>query len=131
MKKMSFYTRILFLFSTPALLFPGTVKGATSPLDGCPGGNSIFTAIGCIPVLESREAFLTFILKWATGIGAGIAFLLIIYGGFMVMTSSGIPEKIRAGQEILTSAVSGLILLILSVFILKIIGVDILGIPGF
>jgi hypothetical protein len=90
------------------------------------------TAIGCIPVLTgNKEDFLAFILKWAVGIGSGIAFLLSIYGGFMIMTSSGNPEKIQAGRELLTSAVSGLILLILSIFILKVIGVDILGIPGF
>lgn len=106
------------------------VLAADDPFAGCSDG-VINTAIGCIPVLGTKEAFLSFVLKWATGIGAGIAFLLIIYGGFMVMTSSGNPERIRAGQEMLTSAVTGLILLILSVFILKIIGVDILGIPGF
>ena len=44
------------------------------------------------------------------------------------MTSAGNPDKLRAGQELLTSAVSGLILLIFSVFILRTIGIDILGI---
>ncbi|PIZ48042.1 hypothetical protein COY29_04345, partial [Candidatus Woesebacteria bacterium CG_4_10_14_0_2_um_filter_39_14] len=68
-----------------------------------------------------------FVLKWAVGIGGGIAFLLIIYAGFMIMTSAGNPERLKAGQELLTSAISGLILLIFSVVILKIIGVDILG----
>ena len=84
------------------------------------------TAIGCIPILTTKEAFLSFILKWAVGIGGGIAFLLIIYAGFMIMTSAGNPERLKAGQELLTSAISGLILLIFSVVILKIIGVDIL-----
>jgi hypothetical protein len=45
----------------------------------------------------------------------------------MIMSSSGNPERLKAGQELLTSAISGLILLVLSVFILKFIGVDILG----
>lgn len=88
------------------------------------------TAIGCIPI-QDTNSFLGFILKWAIGIGGGIAFLLIVYAGFMIMTSSGNPERIKAGQELLTSAIAGLILLIFSIFILKIIGVDILGIPGF
>ena len=88
------------------------------------------TAIGCIPVFNSED-FLGFLLRWATGIGSGIAFLLIVYGGCMIMTSSGNPERLKAGQELLTSAISGLILLIFSIFILKVIGIDILGIPGF
>lgn len=101
------------------------------PSAGCSGGDTfINTAIGCIP-FGSKEAFLGFILKWAVGIGGGIAFLLIIYAGFMIMTSAGNPERLKAGQELLTSAISGLILLIFSVIILKIIGVDILGLDKF
>ena len=94
-------------------------------------GTKLKTAIGCIPILTTKEAFLSFVLKWAVGIGGGIAFLLIIYAGFMIMTSAGNPERLKAGQELLTSAISGLILLIFSVVILKIIGVDILGLCKF
>ena len=49
----------------------------------------------------------------------------------MVMTSQGVPDRLKAGQELLTSAISGLIMLIFSVFILKFIGVDILGLGSF
>lgn len=91
----------------------------------------INTAIGCIRVLDTPEAFLADILRWAVGIGGGIAFLLILYAGFMIMTASGNPERLKAGQELLTSAISGLILLIFSVFILKFIGVDILRLCNF
>jgi hypothetical protein len=109
----------------------GTAPAGSGGDPSCSGNAlSINTAIGCIP-FGSREAFLGFILKWAVGIGGGIAFLLIIYAGFMIMTSAGNPERLKAGQELLTSAISGLILLIFSVVILKIIGVDILGLDSF
>ena len=94
------------------------------------GSPGIQTAIGCIPVFD-QTTFLSAILKWAVGIGGGIAFLLTIYAGFMIMTSSGNPERLKAGQELLTSALSGLILLILSIFVLKFIGIDILGLGAF
>jgi hypothetical protein len=99
----------------------------------CDYGKGINTAIGCIPILgaNGQADFLSFILRWAVGIGGGIAFLLILYGGFMVMSSSGDPERLKAGQELITSALAGLILLIFSVFILKFIGVDILGLCRF
>ncbi|MGB6838995.1 MAG: pilin [Microgenomates group bacterium] len=103
--------------------------GGGSPFGNCPSGQ-IDTAIGCIPINDTN-AFIGFILKWAIGIGGGIAFLLILFAGFQIMTSSGNPEKLKAGQELMTSAIAGLILLIFSVFILKIIGVDILQLPGF
>jgi len=94
------------------------------------GDEGINTAIGCIPIKNSSE-FLSFVLRWSIGIGGGIAFLLIVYAGFLIMTSSGNPDRLKAGQELLISAIMGLILLIFSVFILRVIGVDILKLPGF
>jgi hypothetical protein len=109
-------------------------EGTNEPIkegsEMCPDKESINTAIGCIPVKDTN-AFIGFILRWAIGIGGGIAFLLILYSGFMIMSSQGNPERLKAGQELLTSALAGLIMLIFSVFILRIIGVDILGLPGF
>lgn len=102
---------------------------AQSPSPLCNGDKGINTAIGCIPITNTNE-FVGFILKWAIGIGGGIAFLLIIYAGFMIMTSSGNPERLKAGQELLTSAIAGIIMLIFSVFILRFIGIDILKLPG-
>jgi hypothetical protein len=93
------------------------------------GARGIDTAIGCIPI-ENSSGLLGFILRWAIGIGGGIAFILIIISGFMIMTASGNPEKLQAGKELMTSAIMGLIMLIFSVFLLKIIGVDILGLSG-
>src|SRR3989339_2018392 len=94
------------------------------------GKTGINTAIGCIPV-ENTNEFMGWILGWAIGVGGGIAFLLIIYASFMVMTSQVNPEKLKAGQELLTSAISGLIMLIFSVFILRFIGIDILKLDKF
>ncbi|MCX6705130.1 MAG: pilin [Candidatus Woesebacteria bacterium] len=97
----------------------------------CDGNEgTLRTAIGCIPVFD-QTSFLSTLLTWAVGIGGGIAFLLILYAGFMVMTSAGNPERLKAGQELLTSAISGLILLVFSVFILRFVGIDILGLDKF
>ena len=98
----------------------------SNPMAGC-SAESINTAIGCIPVGNTNQ-FMGWILGWAVGVGGGIAFLLIVYASFMVMTSQGVPDRLKAGQELLTSAISGLIMLIFSVFILNFIGIDILGI---
>lgn len=103
----------------------GTESEAPDPT--CNAGNGINTAIGCIPINDTN-AFIGFILRWAIGIGGGIAFLLIVYAAFMIMTSRGNPERLKAGQELLTSAIAGLIMLIFSIFILRVIGVNILGI---
>lgn len=110
---------------------PATSQSTNSANDvTCDGGKGINTAIGCIPFGNQNE-MLGFILKWAIGVGGGIAFLLVVYSSFMIISSSGNPERLKAGQELLTSAIMGVILLVFSVFILRIIGVDILKIPGF
>lgn len=127
-KFLFFLFSFIFLFSliSPKLSFAQVGE------DGC-SDTEISTAIGCIDVLNETgpEAFLGDILKWAVGVGGGIAFLLIVYASFMIMTSGGNPERLKAGQELLTSAISGLILLIFSIFVLKFIGVDILGLDKF
>ena len=106
---------------------PGTYQEENDPTCEANGQTGINTAIGCIPITDSN-AFIGFILRWAIGVGGGIAFLFIVYSAFMIMTSQGNPERLKAGQELLTSAIAGLIMLIFSVFILNIIGVNILGI---
>ncbi|MEK7472484.1 MAG: hypothetical protein AAB625_00415 [Patescibacteria group bacterium] len=109
----------IFLFLT---LISYSIKPVFAQLEDC----GIDTAIGCIPVSDTNQ-FMGWILGWAVGVGGGIAFLLIVYASFMIMTSQGVPDRLKAGQELLTSAISGLIMLIFSVFILKFIGIDILG----
>lgn len=117
--------------TVPTQQNPASANSTSSNLQLCDGGIGIPTAIGCIPALGSQEQLFGFILKWAIGVGGGIAFLLIVYAGFMIMTSQGNPERLKAGQELLTAAISGVVLLVLSVFVLNAIGVTILKIPGF
>ncbi len=87
------------------------------------------TAIGCIPTDPS--GFISYLLGAGIGLAGGIAFLLILLGGFQILTSSGNPEKLNAGRELVSSAIAGLLLIIFSIFILRFIGVTVLGIPGF
>lgn len=108
----------------------GTPINTSAQDPTCPGGKAIDTAIGCID-FQDTNGFTGTILKWLVGVGGGIAFLLILSGAFTTMTSSGNPERLKQGQEIITAAVSGLILLIFSIFVLKLIGIDILGLGAF
>ncbi len=89
---------------------------------------STWTAIGCIKT--DPNDFLGKILSLGIGIAGGIAFLLILFGGLQIMTSAGNPEQLSAGQELISSAIAGLLLIIFSIFLLKFIGINIIGIPG-
>ena len=92
----------------------------------CPNGQpGINTALGCLN--PEPAALVQQILRFSMGIGGGIAFLLMIFGAFQMITSAGSAEALKAGQERFYSAIIGLLFLIFSVILLKIIGVDILG----
>lgn len=94
----------------------------------CDPATEVETALGCVSTDPST--FVGTLLGWAIGIAGGIAFLLIVFGGFQVVTSSGDPEKLNNGKEIIVSAMAGVLMIVFSVILLKIIGVDILHIPG-
>jgi hypothetical protein len=93
------------------------------------GQEGINTSVGCIPVVNPTS-FLTFILPWAIGVASGTAFILIVVAAFIIMTSAGDPQRAKAGKELLGAAIAGLLMIIFSVFLLDVIGIRILKIPG-
>lgn len=91
----------------------------------------VWTAIGCINDVANPTDFIEKMLALGVGIAGGIAFLLILFGGLQILTSAGNPEQLNAGRELVSSAVTGLLLIIFSIFLLQFIGVTIIGIPRF
>ena len=96
-----------------------------------PNNPQVWTAIGCVNTSNDPGQFIVKILDLGIGVAGGIAFLLILFGGLQIMTSAGNPEQLNAGRELVTSAITGLLLIVFSIFILQFIGVSIIGIPGF
>lgn len=92
-------------------------------------GTGVPTALGCIPTVPQN--LVKWILKYAILMGGGIAFLLSVFGGVSIILAGGNPEKINSGKEIIGSALTGLLFIIFSVFLLRFIGYDILQLPGF
>lgn len=95
----------------------------------CDGDQGVNTALGCIPIGSS--GFTSWILGRLFGIAGGIAFLLMVYGFILVATSGGDEKKVAGAKETITSAIVGLLVCIFAVFILKLVAVNILQIPGF
>lgn len=93
-------------------------------------GSHIWTAIGCVPT-DIWIIIKDYLFNTGMGIAGAISFLYFLYGCFLVLTSAGNPEKIEEAKQIIVSALSGLLLIIFSVFILRVISVDILKLPGF
>jgi hypothetical protein len=96
-------------------------------------GNNItgaYTALGCMPT-DLSTFFQRYLFVTGLGFAGGIAFLLILWGGFTIIISQGDPKKIEQGREIIISALIGLLFIIFAVVILQVIGGNILGLPGF
>lgn len=90
----------------------------------------VWTAIGCVDF--KLDTFLkNTLFGWGIGLAGIIALLCIIWSAINMQISQGNSEKLKKAQENLTSCILGLILIIFSVLILRVIGVDILKIPGF
>lgn len=90
------------------------------------------TAVGNITLTHGYPTGLVkFVLQFAFGISGGIILLMTIATGYMVLTSSGNPEKLQGAKENLVSIFSGLILIAFSLVLLQAIGADILKLPTF
>ncbi len=60
-----------------------------------------------------------------------IAFLYLIYGAFIVLTSRADPEKLNYGKRLILGAVVGLMFTLSAILLVNLIGSQILKIPGF
>jgi hypothetical protein len=88
----------------------------------------IRTALGCLPV--TINGFIGWIVPSLFGVIGGIAFLIMIYGFIMMSTSEGDPKKAAAAKETITAAITGLILSIFAIFLVRLIMLYILRLPG-
>lgn len=94
-----------------------------------PAHSGIYSVIGCIPT--DPPTLVNSLLKFSASIAGGIALLLMVFGAIGMITSAGNEEAKKSAQQRFTSAVVGLMFILFSVVLLRIVGVDILNIPGF
>lgn len=92
--------------------------------------HGIWTAIGCID--SQFDKFIANTL-FGTLLGfAGLAaFICIIISAITIAVSQGNPEKLKNARGRLIACLSGLLLILFSVFLIRLIGGDILRIPEF
>ena len=94
-----------------------------------PCGSTCDTAIGPIPI--GFRALSQKLLDIAIGVAGGIALILMVIGSIRVLMSSGDPQKLGGGRDMIVAAVAGLLFLLFAVLILRFIGITVLkGVPG-
>ena len=120
----------LFLILNSYFLILSPIYALSPDCTASDGTTGVDTGLGCISTDITTGGFIISLTGILIGLGGGIALLLILYGVFIVTTSAGIPDKLKAGNEIITNAVIGLTFMIMSVILLKLIGINLLAIPG-
>ncbi len=93
-------------------------------------GRGIWTGLGCFET-DISALIKNTLLGLGVALGGVVSMLCIIYSSVMLQTSGGNPERIKKAREYLTSCIIGLLLILFSVFLLQLIGVNILRLPGF
>ena len=73
------------------------------------------------PIIDSLEKIIGPVAKMLYYGGLAIGVLFIILSGYKIMVSEGDPQRVKAAQEQLTSAILGIIFILLSVTIIRII----------
>mgnify|MGYP000960639954 CR=1 FL=1 len=110
-------------------VLPAPAHAQFSAWDGCTesvavpgGGTAEIATLRCLPIVFSNvvNALLMFV--------GTVAVIFIVYAGIQLVTSGGDPKKVAAARQIITYALIGLVLVLLSFFIIAVIsyttGVD-------
>jgi len=87
-----------------------------------------YTVLGCIQT--NSASFVQRLLQIVIGATGGIAFVAFLIGVGILMTSGGNPTRVQLGKDILTSSLVGLAIILFAVFLLRVVGYDMLRIPG-
>lgn len=104
--------------------FPANSSLRTTPLI-----SRRYTALGCIETTAGgfTNAFLGLLNALITGLG----FLGLIYGGVQMMLARGDKYKLQEGRNYVYASIATVLIVNLAVYIVKIVGKDILKIPYF
>jgi len=73
------------------------------------------------PNATDVESLVEKIVRISVPVAITAAFLLLSYGGYLLISSQGNPEKLEEARSLITNAIVGLLVVVLSVVILLVI----------
>lgn len=131
MKKKILFCLFALLTSLSSIFFVAAPAGA-EPI--CQGGGHAFSITRWCEGVEEVQKFNTpdemknFILQIVTNVGmmigdvgAYIAVIFVMYGGFLYMTSAGDPGKAASGKKTITNACIGIVITKVAKSIIKVV----------
>lgn len=97
-----------------------------------------YTLLGCVQTknvgFSSEEGVASvgqFFLNIIFSLIGGLAFIFLIYGSYIIITSQNNPERLDYGKRVIYGAVVGLVFSLSSILIVRLIAGGVLKIPGF
>lgn len=106
-------------------LVPTVALGRQHTLIGC-----IRTDLGGFNQEGAATSLAQIILNLVFALLGGIAFLYLLYGSFIILTSQADPERLNYGKRIIYGAIIGVIFSVSSLFLIGFIASGVLKIPG-
>lgn len=91
--------------------------------------NEIATDFGCFP--NDPVGFAQKFYGIGLAFIGGLSLLVLMYGGYAIMTSKGDPRRVNIGKSYIVYAIGGLLLAIFGYVFIEVVLVDILRVPGF
>ncbi len=71
--------------------------------------------------VTSEGDLVSLIVRVAVPVAVICVVVLAVYGGYMLMTSQGNPDKLQEGKQVITNAIIGFLVILLCVAILMLI----------
>lgn len=100
------------LAASSALLFVPATAFAVSIVPPCARGGEL-AQLDCL--LETGGNIAQLIL----GLTGGLALLMFVYGGFLMLSSGGNQDKVAKGKSVLTAAVIGIFIILLAGYLIR------------
>ncbi len=82
------------------------------------GNETIGSSENPAEAIDSVESLVEMIVDIAVPVAILCLVVLVVYAGYMLISSQGNPDKLKEGREVLTNAIIGFFIIVLSVVIL-------------
>jgi hypothetical protein len=70
--------------------------------------------------IKDSNQFVNWIIRVSIPLGITCAFLLLVYAGYMMVTSQGNPDKLQESREVITNTIIGFVVIFVLIVGLKI-----------
>ena len=116
MRKIIFYAPLFFLLLSLSSYY-------VFAAEGCTGSNCLADPFGNKTIFQIIQNIIGYLIK----IGAPILAVMVIYGGFLILTAGDSPEKVKSGKDVILWAVVGYTIVLCSWGVIYIMGQIITG----